>query len=127
VAIVVDCPGFLPRVSADPTRLRQIMINLGTNALKFTQQGEVRLFARFNGRELSIGVRDTGIGVPEEDLPLLFEEFTEVGHDHPRRGSGLGLSIVKHLTELHGGQVHVESQLGYGSVFSITLPAQVRP
>src|SRR5690606_35334363 len=105
VAIVVDYPDFLPEIEADPTRLRQIVMNLGTNALKFTPRGEVRLLARFNGRELMLGVRDTGVGIAAADLPLLFEEFTQVGaHEHSRRGSGLGLSIVKHLAELHGGR-----------------------
>jgi signal transduction histidine kinase len=122
VAIVVDCPAHLPELEADPTRLRQIVLNLGTNALKFTPGGEVRLYARFNGRELAIGVRDTGIGIAEEDLPLLFEEFTQVGSLDTRRGSGLGLSIVKQLTELHGGRIQVESTLGQGSLFIVAFP-----
>jgi len=123
VAIVVDCPDFMPELEADPVRLRQIVMNLGTNALKFTARGEVRLFARFNGREVSIGVRDTGVGIASEDLPVLFEEFTQVGASElSRRGSGLGLSIVRELVNLHAGRVEVESELGRGSTFTVMLP-----
>jgi signal transduction histidine kinase len=124
VAIVVDVPDFLPEVEADPTRLRQIVMNLGSNALKFTDAGEVRLAARFNGREVAISVRDTGVGIAEEDLPLLFEEFSQVGSPEasPVGSSGLGLSIVRQLTRLHGGQISVDSQYGAGSIFTVTLP-----
>jgi signal transduction histidine kinase len=123
VAITVDVPAFLPEVEADPTRLRQIVMNLGSNALKFTTEGEVRLSARFNGREVSISVRDTGVGIAEEDLPLLFEEFSQVGGaEFTRPGSsGLGLSIVRQLTRLHGGEIVVDSEHGHGSTFTITL------
>jgi signal transduction histidine kinase len=123
VAITVDAPDFLPEVEADPTRLRQIVMNLGSNALKFTSAGEVCLAARFNGREVSIAVRDTGVGIAEEDLPLLFEEFSQVGGpEYTRPGSsGLGLSIVRQLTRLHGGEIHVDSEHGQGSTFTITL------
>jgi signal transduction histidine kinase len=124
VAIVVDAPEFLPDIEADPTRLRQIVMNLGSNALKFTQRGEVRLMARFNGREVSVSVRDTGIGIAEEDLPLLFEEFSQVGTpEYARVGSsGLGLSIVRQLTRLQGGQISVDSQHGLGSTFTVSFP-----
>jgi signal transduction histidine kinase len=126
VAIVVDCPHFMPELEADPVRLRQILMNLGTNALKFTPTGEVRLWARFNGREVTLGVRDTGIGIAPEDVPLLFEEFTQVGtSEHSRRGSGLGLSIVRQLVELHAGRVELESELGRGSQFSVILPVRI--
>ena len=130
VAIVVDVPDFLPEVEADPTRLRQIVMNLGSNALKFTTQGEVRLSARFNGREVAIAVRDTGVGIAEEDLPLLFEEFSQVGGpEYSRPGSsGLGLSIVRQLTRLHGGEIYVDSEHGHGSTFTVTLkPAAEAP
>jgi signal transduction histidine kinase len=124
VAIVVDAPEFLPDIQADPIRLRQIVMNLGSNALKFTDSGEVRLMARFNGREVAISVRDTGIGIAEEDLPLLFEEFSQVGTpEYARAGSsGLGLSIVRQLTRLQGGQISVDSQHGLGSTFTVTFP-----
>ena len=123
VAITVDAPRDLPRLLADPTRLRQIVLNLGTNALKFTPRGEVRLCARAHLGELTIAVRDTGVGIDDADLPHLFEEFTQVGKRAAGRpGSGLGLSIVQKLTRLHGGHVQVDSVLGHGSTFSVTLP-----
>ena len=122
VQIVVDVPDFIPAVEAEPTRLRQIVMNLGTNALKFTARGEVRLCASFNGREVSIEVRDTGSGIAAEDLPLLFQEFMQVGtREQRRRGSGLGLSIVKQLVELHHGTIEVESEVGRGSSFKVTF------
>jgi len=124
VAIVVDVPDFLPEIEADPIRFRQIVMNLGANALKFTHQGEVRLLARFNGREVSVSVRDTGVGIAEEDLPLLFEEFSQVGTaEYARPGSsGLGLSIVRQLTRLHGWQISVDSEHGTGSTFTVSMP-----
>jgi len=127
VAIRVDAPEGLPELTADATRLRQIVLNLGTNALKFTTSGEVALHVRQHDQTLKISVRDTGCGIAEEDLPRLFEEFTQVGprlgpRGQVRPGSGLGLSIVQKLTRLHGGHVEVTSQIGRGSVFSVTLP-----
>jgi len=124
VAIVVDVQEFLPDVEADPTRLRQIVMNLGTNALKFTPQGEVRLAAALDHGRVRVSVRDTGIGIAEGDIPLLFEEFSQVGSaDYARPGSsGLGLSIVRQLVSLHGGQVQVRSEQGRGSTFSFSLP-----
>jgi signal transduction histidine kinase len=123
VAITVDAPPDLPTLTADPTRLRQIVLNLGTNALKFTSEGEVRLCARGHRGELTIAVRDTGRGIDEADLPHLFEEFTQVGkRTAGRAGSGLGLSIVQKLTRLHHGHVEVDSVSGHGSTFTVTLP-----
>jgi signal transduction histidine kinase len=127
VLITVDAPEDLPELTADATRLRQIVLNLGTNALKFTASGQVTLAARQHDQAIRISVRDTGCGIPEPDLPRLFEEFTQVGsplgpRDQVRPGSGLGLSIVQKLTRLHRGHVEVESSLGYGSEFTVTLP-----
>jgi signal transduction histidine kinase len=123
VAIVVDAPEFLPDIEADPTRLRQVIMNLGTNALKFTQRGEVSISANFNGRAVAISVRDTGSGIAEEDLPQLFREFSQLGtREQRRRGSGLGLSIVKELVELHGGKIEVHSERGRGSTFTVWFP-----
>ncbi len=112
----------LPALHADPTRLRQVVMNLATNALKFTKKGEVRLEANASSAGLTIGVSDTGIGIAEEDLPLLFTEFSQLGTREGRRGSGLGLSIVKQLVELHEGRITVESVHGQGSTFIVYLP-----
>jgi signal transduction histidine kinase len=127
VAITVRAPDDLPTLVADATRLRQIVLNLGTNALKFTTSGEVALRAwhEHDGQRgaIRISVRDTGCGISEADLPRLFEEYTQVGvHAQPGPGSGLGLSIVQKLTRLHHGHVDVESEAGHGSTFTVTLP-----
>lgn len=127
VHISVDAPDDLPTLIADATRLRQIVLNLGTNALKYTAAGKVTLQATAIPDAIRLSVSDTGLGIASQDLPRLFEEFTQVGpHEHTRPGSGLGLSIVQKLTELHGGYVEVQSTLGQGSTFSVTLPL-VRP
>jgi signal transduction histidine kinase len=120
VSIVVDVPPGTPPVEADPTRLRQILLNLSTNALKFTPRGEITMSARFNGRAMSLTVEDTGTGIAPEDLPQLFQEFSQLGtREQRRRGSGLGLSIVKQLVELHGGKIEVDSERGRGSRFTV--------
>lgn len=113
----------VPKVTADPTRLRQIVMNLGSNAVKFTRQGEVRLRAVQHQDELWIEVHDTGVGIAPSELSSIFEEFIQGGTSKERRrGSGLGLSICKQLTELHGGRIWAESELGEGSVFTVALP-----
>jgi signal transduction histidine kinase len=114
-------------LEADRTRLRQVMINLVGNAIKFTETGQVTLStARKDGR-LRITVHDTGIGVPPEQAQLIFEEFGQVDTSTTRKtgGTGLGLPISRKLIELHGGQLWVESTgvRGEGSTFIIELPA----
>ncbi len=104
----------------DERKFKQIVVNLLTNAVKFTLMGgQVRLQADVQDDCLQILISDTGIGISQEDQPRLFVEFTQVGVDYHRRseGTGLGLSLVKRLTELHGGTVSVKSELGIGSTF----------
>jgi signal transduction histidine kinase len=133
VQIMVHADEALPSIHADATRLRQIVLNLGTNALKFTESGEVVLGAErrqlLSGElGVAITVRDSGSGIAKEDLPRLFEEFTELStRDKNRPGSGLGLSIVQKLTHLHGGTVEVQSKVGVGSKFTVVLPLRARP
>lgn len=111
-------------LNADPVRARQILINLVANAVKFTRQGEVTLTARQNGSMMSFAVADTGIGIPQDSLKLIFEEFRQVDNSTTREyeGTGLGLAITRRLAELHGGTVSVESTVGKGSTFTVTLP-----
>jgi two-component system, OmpR family, phosphate regulon sensor histidine kinase PhoR len=112
-------------VLADPGRLEQVLINLLDNAIKYSGQGgEVTVEAAPEGEMVRIKVRDTGIGIPEQDLPRVFERFYRVdeARSRERGGTGLGLSIVKHIVQAHGGSVSVESTQGKGSVFSFTLP-----
>ena len=116
------------QVKGDPVRLRQIVVNLFNNAVKFTSQGEITLECMSHRVEqdketITIRVQDTGIGIPEEKLDLLFLEFTQVDSSTTRRfgGTGLGLSIAKSLSELMDGSIRVESREGYGSTFIVTI------
>lgn len=114
----------IPPVMADQARLEQVFINLLENAVKYTpERGKVEVSAAASGDWIRIDVRDTGIGIPEKELPRIFERFYRVDAARTRDegGTGLGLSIVKHLVQAMGGSVSVESAPGKGSVFSVTL------
>nr|HID12720.1 GAF domain-containing protein [Anaerolineae bacterium] len=120
-----DVPYDLPTVIADPDRVAQILTNLVANAYQYTPTGgEIVVSARAHGDEVHISVRDTGIGIAQEDQEKIFDRFFRA--DDPvvqeTPGTGLGLSIVRSLVEMHGGQVWVESELGEGSTFTFTLP-----
>jgi two-component system sensor histidine kinase/response regulator len=128
MACFVDdgCPAY---VLGDPGRLRQILVNLAGNALKFTEQGEVVIRAELlsdSPAEVTIrfSVADTGIGIPEDRLAAIFDRFVQVDGSTTRRfgGTGLGLAISRHLVERMGGSIGVESQPGHGSTFWFTLP-----
>jgi signal transduction histidine kinase len=113
------------RVHGDPNRLTQILINLLNNAIKFTEKGAIDLrLLRVNEERWAIQVRDNGRGIPEEDQRVIFEAFQQVDATSTRehRGVGLGLSIVKSLATLMGGEVALESRMGQGSTFTVTLP-----
>ncbi|HEY8509637.1 MAG TPA: response regulator, partial [Steroidobacteraceae bacterium] len=125
-------PAVPDRMLGDPQRLRQVLMNLASNAVKFTHQGEVVIevfpIALQGGRALlSFEVRDTGVGMPPETIPRLFQPFTQADASNTRQhgGTGLGLAIVSSLVTLMGGHVQVESKQGTGSVFSFTLPFDV--
>lgn len=131
IKTVID-PAFPTLVRGDAGRIRQVLLNLGGNAIKFTERGEVNLEARLieqRGHDLLVRfeVRDTGIGIPAERLPSLFNPFTQVDASMTRRfgGTGLGLSIVRRLIELMGGEVGVESTPGAGSTFWATVRLQL--
>jgi signal transduction histidine kinase/AmiR/NasT family two-component response regulator len=108
----------------DPTRLRQIVYNLISNALKFTEQGEIRVSAAYEDDELLLTVSDTGIGMSAENLGKLFTKFTQAEASTTRRfgGTGLGLAITHELTSLMGGEIAVQSEPGKGSMFFVHLP-----
>lgn len=125
--LYVEVQDGLPALNVDRTRIRQVLINLITNALRFTSQGKIVLRAfREDGNGLRIEVEDTGMGIAQEDLGKIFDEFRQVGNPNWQRseGTGLGLSIARRFVELHGGKMSVESTLGKGSCFSFTLPMQ---
>ncbi|MEO0985675.1 MAG: ATP-binding protein, partial [Cyanobacteria bacterium J06639_14] len=113
--------------TGDPRRVQQILDNLLSNALKFTaDEGQVNLRLRRENHMAVLQVEDTGIGIPESQMPLLFEKFQQLETSRQRRypGTGLGLALTKQLAELHGGSVAVNSRVGVGSVFTVRLPLQ---
>jgi CheY-like chemotaxis protein len=115
------------RLEADPTRLEQILVNLLTNAAKYTEEGgRIRLTGRRDGGELVLAVRDDGVGIAPEMLPHVFEPFTQVARslDRSQGGLGIGLTLVQKLAEMHGGSVSAASDgPGRGSEFTVRLPA----
>ena len=116
---------LLPKyVNGDATRFRQILMNLASNAVKFTDQGGVIIRAKRAGNQLMLQVQDTGIGIPSLSLTRIFEEFEQVDQGQILRptGTGLGLAITKRLVEAMGGGVAVESEAGIGSTFTVDLP-----
>ncbi len=124
IQVAADVPDDLPALEVDPVRTKQILYNLLSNAIKFTAvEGRVALEARASADRMTVSVDDTGIGIRSEDLSRLFRPFgqLEAGMRKPE-GTGLGLALSKHLVELHGGSIRVESELGRGSRFTFTLP-----
>jgi adenylate cyclase len=126
--LAVEAPRDLGTLTVDPMRLRQILLNLLSNACKFTKQGEVTLKARrvADGRGwIEVAVADSGIGMTPEQQAKLFEEFSQADASTAQRfgGTGLGLAITRKLARMMGGDVTVESAPGQGSIFTIRLPA----
>ena len=129
VGLRVEVPSDLPLVMADEDRLTQILTNILGNALHYTPEGgRVEILAEQKGREIQVAVSDTGIGIPAEHLPHVFDRFYRVDKSRSRAGggSGIGLTIAKHLVEAHGGRIWAESEgAGKGSRFTFTLPVPV--
>ncbi len=125
IEIVQDIALNLSPVQADRTRLRQILLNLLSNAAKFTDEGSITVKVWQRDEEICISVADTGVGIPAEKLSIIFEEFqqAEGGTDRSYEGTGLGLAICKRLVTMHGGRIWVESMPGKGSTFTFTLPS----
>jgi len=135
LSINVECPQDLPKVSADEPRIEQVLVNLIHNAVKFTPPGrDICLIADVAHEASSQGeteagegtvrfaVRDSGVGIPLDEVPRIFERFYRVDRSRAGGGTGLGLSISKHLVEAHGGEIWAESREGEGSTFYFTLP-----
>jgi len=119
----VNCPQDLPSIRADLPRLEQVLVNLIHNAVKFTPPGgTVTLTATQESTLIRFAVRDTGAGIPMDDLPRIFERFYRVDRSRTGGGTGLGLSIAKHLVEAHAGKIWAESREGEGSTFFFTIP-----
>ena len=123
LSLQIVLPPDLPLLQIDRLRVRQVLLNLLTNAARFTERGGVTIRATSDGREVVVAVSDTGTGIAPEDLPYVFQEFYQAGPPGRRRGgSGLGLAICKRFAEMHGGYMWAESQLGQGSTFYLALP-----
>ncbi len=128
VDLIFEEPQDMPRLYTDDKKLAQILRNFISNALKFTQQGEVRVSARAEGDgEVCFAVSDTGIGIPEDLHGNLFEDFVQIDTPLQKRlrGTGLGLSLCKRFAELLGGRVGVTSQPGVGSTFFVVIPVAI--
>lgn len=124
VSLQLEIEPDLPEMEIDRTRIRQILLNLLGNARRFTDSGTVTVAVQQGGRDLVLQVVDTGRGIAEDQLPLIFDEFFQVDYSLSRShgGAGLGLAITKHFVEAHEGKISVESQLGAGTTFTVTLP-----
>lgn len=122
--LILNLGDNVDTITADRTRLRQILWNIMGNAIKFTDKGNITLSMQSDGDWLRIAVQDTGIGIKPDDMNILFEQFRQIDGRLNRRvgGSGLGLPISKKLVELHGGEINVESVPGRGSTFWFTIP-----
>jgi signal transduction histidine kinase len=124
IRLETDVPDYLPPVWADAARVEQVLLNLYSNAAKFTDRGSIRLTVAPAEGGVRISLSDTGVGISRDNLDLIFEEFkqAETGGRDPRSGAGLGLAISRQLTTLMGGRIWVESELGKGSTFHFVLP-----
>jgi two-component system sensor histidine kinase ChiS len=124
VALEEDVAENLPAVDADPTRLTQALLNFIHNAVKFTDKGFVTVRISREPNNILFEVRDTGIGIAEEDQELVFEPFETILEDKndPRLGFGIGLKISEHIIDLHDGETWFESKAGVGSSFFFTIP-----
>ena len=124
LGLVKNLEADLPAFTGDPDRLLQVMINLISNAVKFTEQGEVSLVVKQDQQNLQFSVSDTGMGIPADYLDKVFQRFQQVENDQEGKpkGTGLGLPICREIVEHHGGEIWVESEEGQGSTFFFTVP-----
>ena len=122
--IKMNLPPDLGLITADQIRFKQVLYNLLSNAVKFTDTGEITVSAITENQQLHLTVADTGIGLREEDMDRIFVEFSQVDASYSRRheGTGLGLALSKQLVEAHGGHIWVDSTIGVGSTFHVSLP-----
>ncbi|MBI3706881.1 MAG: HAMP domain-containing histidine kinase [Proteobacteria bacterium] len=127
LTLAVKLPDKLPLAHGDERRITQVLLNLVGNAIKFTDSGEVAISAVSADGAFEVVVADTGPGIAAEEQGKIFEEFHQVDNTSTRKkgGTGLGLAIAKRIIELHGGRIWVESKVGVGSQFHLTLPIHV--
>jgi PAS domain S-box-containing protein len=122
--LMVDCPKLSGQVYVDRDMWEKIVLNLLSNAFKFTFDGEIAVTLRQKGQTAQLLVRDTGTGIPAAEMPRLFERFHRVQNAHGRthEGSGIGLALVQELVKLHGGSIAAQSKVGQGTTFTVTVP-----
>ena len=128
VQIRVDIPEEMPLMEADRDKIKQVLLNLLSNAVKYNRQnGSVIVSGTFDDTDLSITIQDTGVGIPEESIPHLFEKFYRVrDHEGKAAGTGLGLSISKQIIQGHNGRIEVKSKMGVGTSFTVHIPRSTK-
>src|SRR5262249_25131610 len=130
LSVRAHMPKNLPGLKSDRQKVKQIVLNLLSNALKFTPSGSVTIGASYEARERTIGiaVRDTGVGIGRDDQLKVFEDFRQLDSSPARGygGTGLGLSICRRLSQMLGGTIDLESEVDEGSTFTLRLPARLR-
>jgi len=130
LSIVLDLPKDLKPITSDRQKVKQILLNLLSNALKFTHHGSVTMTARrnTNDRTMTLSVSDTGIGIAPLDQDKIFEDFRQLDNSPTRAygGTGLGLSICRRLAQMIDGRITLQSEVGKGSIFTLTLPLKGR-
>lgn len=128
IQVRVDVPGDMPLMEADRDKIKQVLLNLLSNAIKYNRpNGSVIITAGFDATDISITIQDTGVGIPEESIPHLFEKFYRVReHEGKAGGTGLGLSISKQIIQGHNGRIEVKSKMGVGTSFTIYIPRTTR-
>ena len=125
IALSASLPDSLPLINGDKERLHQVVLNIISNAVKYNRaDGSVAVSAGSEGIHIFVRVQDTGLGIPEEDMPRIFERFYRVDKARSRKrgGTGLGLAIAKEIVEAHGGQIQFDSVYGQGSTVTLRFP-----
>jgi len=124
IQLRVESPENLPLLEADRDKIKQVLLNLLSNAIKYNRpNGTVMIRSELRENELGIFIQDTGVGIPDESIPHLFEKFYRVReHENRASGTGLGLSICKQIVHGHGGRIEVKSKIGVGTIFMVFLP-----
>ncbi|HSJ90199.1 MAG TPA: ATP-binding protein [Anaerolineales bacterium] len=128
IQIRIDVPSDMPLMEADRDKIKQVILNLLSNAIKYNRpNGSVIVTGNYTDTELSMNIQDTGVGIPEDSIPHLFEKFFRVKeHESKASGTGLGLSISKQIIQGHNGRLEVKSKMGVGTAFTVYLPRTSR-
>lgn len=124
LTFILDIPQSLPQIETDESKLHQVLTNIIGNSVKFTEKGSIHISANYDSENVFIKISDSGIGIAEKDLPYIFDEFRQVDGTSSRQyeGTGLGLAIAKKIIQILGAKIEVESKLGIGSAFTISIP-----